>query len=50
MKIFLYNRQITEEELKKAFSEMGPMETFELVMIDEEGNFHFEINAYGIHY
>lgn len=47
------SKQVTAEDLKRIMSdgiEMGPMETLELVEIDDNGDLHFEITAYGIYY
>lgn len=48
MKIFLDEKQVTVQELDQKFHEIGELDTIELVYIDDEGNMHFEINAYGV--
>ena len=57
MKMFLDtgagSRPVTAEDLKHIMCdgvEMGPMETIELVEVDDNGDLHFEITAYGIYY
>ena len=47
------SRPVTAEDLKHIMCdgvEMGPMETIELVEVDDNGDLHFEITAYGIYY
>ena len=46
-------RVVTAEDLKRIMcdpKEMGPMETMELVEVDDNGDLHFEIHAYGLQY
>jgi hypothetical protein len=57
MKMFLdimnSKKEVTAEDLKRIMcdgKEMGPMETMELVEVDDNGDLHFEITAYGIYY
>lgn len=56
MKMFLdtvtHNKPITIEDLKhllQSNDEVGPLEIIGLVDIDDKGNLHFAIKAYGIY-
>lgn len=50
MRMWMYGFPITEEELKNIIGTLDMNEALELVEIDEDGDFHFERNAYGTHY
>jgi hypothetical protein len=46
-------RVVTAEDLKRIMCdgiEMGPCEVLELVEVDDNGDLHFEIHAYGLQY
>jgi hypothetical protein len=47
------SRLVTAEDLKRIMCdgiEMGPCEVLELVEVDDNGDLHFEIHAYGLQY
>ena len=55
MKMFLdimnSKKEVTAEDLKRIMcdgKEMGPMETMELVEVDNNGDLHFEIRVYAL--
>ena len=55
MKMFLdimnNKKEVTAEALKRIMrdgKEMGPCEVMELVEVDDNGDFHFEIRAYAL--
>ena len=57
MKMFLdimdSKKAVTAEDLKRIMGdgkEMSPMETLELVEVDDNGDLHFETTTYGIYY
>lgn len=57
MKMFLdtatHNKPVTVEDLKRLLVEnveMGPCEVLELVDVDDNGDLHFAVAAYGLCY
>lgn len=46
MNMFLNNKPATEADLKRAFAELGELDTIELVRVDERGNFYFEVSVF----
>lgn len=50
MNLYLDETLVTAEELKQRFDEIDPMACIELVMVDDNGDLHFEVTKYGIYY
>jgi formate-dependent nitrite reductase cytochrome c552 subunit len=44
--MFLNNKPTTENDIRKVFTELGELDTIELVCVDCHGNFYFKVNTF----